>query len=110
MNDELLSTLVSSAPTLLAVALAFLVIYRAGERTRRIADAVEQGLVKDAVANYRSYAMAAMYAGAASLQALSDVAQSMAWHKTAAAAKVIQPGLVAIIAYVNKSPSQEPPK
>lgn len=107
--DALLETLATSAPTLLAVALAFLVIYRAGERVKRIGDAVEQGLVKDAVSNYKGYAMAAMYAGAASLQALSDVATSMGWHKTAAAAKVVQPGLVAVIAYVNKSPTETKP-
>lgn len=107
MND-LLIILAQNGPTLLAVTLAFLVIYRAGERTQRIADAVEQGLVKDALSNYKAYCMASLYAGAASLQALSDVAEKMGWHKTSAAAKVIQPGLVAIIAYTNKAPEPKP--
>ena len=69
---------------------------------------MEQGLVNDALKNYAAYAMAGMYAAAASLQALSDVAQSMGWHRTAAFAKIAQPGVVALIAYVNKSPEKKP--
>lgn len=105
--NELLEVLTHNGATLIAVVLAFLVIYRAGPRVSRLADAVEQGLVQDAVKNYKAYAMASLYAAAASLQALSDVAQAMGWHKTAAFAKVAQPGVVGILAYVNKSPQQE---
>lgn len=105
--NELAQTIIENAPMLVAVLLALLVIYKAGERARRLADAVEQGLVNDAIKDYKAYAMAAMYALAASLQALSDVAGSMGWHKTAAVSKVVLPGIVAIIAYVNKSPTQE---
>jgi hypothetical protein len=106
MND-LLQTLIENAPMLVAVAIAFLVIYKTGERAKRLADAVEAGLVNEAIKDYKAYAMATMYALAASLQALSDVAASMGWHKTSAVAKVILPGVVAVIAYVNKTPERK---
>jgi len=50
------------------------------------------------------YAMALLYASAASLQALGEVAASFHWVYVAAFAKVLQPGLVAVIAYVTKPP------
>lgn len=106
---DYVTVLIENAPMLLAVVIAFLVIYRTGERARRLADAVEQGLINDAIKDYKAYAMATMYALAASLQALSDVASGMGWHKTAAVAKVVLPGIVAVIAFVNKSPSQQKP-
>jgi hypothetical protein len=50
------------------------------------------------------YAMAFIYASAASLQALGEVATGFGWIHIAAFAKVAQPGIVAIIAYVTKPP------
>ena len=52
-----------------------------------------------------AYAMAMVYAAAASLQALADEATRLGWVYVAASAKVIQPGAVALIAYVSKSPT-----
>jgi uncharacterized membrane protein YfhO len=51
-----------------------------------------------------AWAMACMYAAAASLNALGEVAEKLNWLYVAAFAKVTQPAVVAVIAYVNKSP------
>lgn len=100
----MIDALLENAPTLVAVLLALLAIYKAGPRVERMADAVERGMVQDAVTNWRAWGMATLYALAASLQALADVAREMGWPRTAAVARFLQPGLVAAIAYINKSP------
>lgn len=51
-----------------------------------------------------AWALAMMYASAASLQALGEVATSLGWIYVAAFAKVTQPAVVAVIAFVNKAP------
>lgn len=53
-----------------------------------------------------AWALATMYAAAASLQALGEVAASLHWVYVAAFAKVTQPAVVAIIAFVNKAPDE----
>lgn len=76
-----------------------------------IAETVVSGLATHAQKYAFAYAMACVYAAAASLQALADEATKLNWLYVAAAAKVIQPGAVALIAYVSKSPSgKEEPK
>lgn len=54
-----------------------------------------------------AYAMCMVYASTASLQALADEATRLGWLYVAASAKVVQPGFVAIIAYVSKSPTPQ---
>lgn len=64
------------------------------------------GTLKQHSAKYAlAYAMAMMYAAAASLQSLSEVAVAMHWVYVGAAAKVLQPGVVAVIAYVSNGPT-----
>lgn len=106
MND-LSQILIANAPMLLGVVLVFLIVYRAGERVKRIADIVEGSLTKQAASYAPAYAMGFLYASAASLQALTEVATQMQWPYLVAASKCLQPGIVAIIAFVNKSPVQE---
>jgi hypothetical protein len=104
--NEAFEVLVANAPMLLGVALIFLLVYRAGERVKRVADIVERSLTAQAATYAPAYAMGFLYASAASLQALTEVASQMQWPYLVAASKVLQPGIVAIIAYVNKSPGQ----
>lgn len=99
--------LLQNVPTIIAVLLALLAIYKASARVERMADAVEKGMMQDAVRNWRAWGMATLYAAAASLQALADVAREMGWVHAAAFARFIQPGLVAAIAYINKSPAEQ---
>lgn len=63
------------------------------------------GVSQNAQRNSMAYAMCFLMACAASLQALADVSRDLGWVYVEAACKVIQPGTVAIIAYVTKSPS-----
>jgi len=64
------------------------------------------GLAAQSTRNAASWAMAALMAAAASCQALGEVATDLGWIYAAAAAKVFQPGLVAVIAFVMRSPAQ----
>jgi hypothetical protein len=66
------------------------------------------GLAQHSTKYALAYAMASLYAAAASLQALAEVATQFHWVYLAAAAKVMQPGIVAVIAYITKGPSAEP--
>ena len=104
--SEYATVLIDNAPMLLGVVLVFLIVYRAGERVKRIGDIVEKSLTAQAAAYAPAYAMGFLYASAASLQALTEVAAQMQWPYLAAASKVLQPGIVAVIAFVNKSPGQ----
>ena len=108
--NELATVLIDNAPMLLGVTLVFLIVYRAGERVKRLADVVEGSLTSSASKYATSYAMGFLYASAASLQALTEVATQMQWPYLVAASKILQPGIVAIIAFVNKPPAQEASK
>lgn len=78
---------------------------------RRLKNSVEPiftgmaGTLKVQATKYAmAWALAMMYASAASLQALGEVATSLGWVYVAAFAKVTQPAVVAVIAFVNKAP------
>jgi membrane-associated HD superfamily phosphohydrolase len=71
---------------------------------------VVTGLANHAKTYSLAYALAMCYGAAASLQALGDVAKDLGWVYIGAAAKVMQPGIVAIIAFVNRVPEARPAK
>lgn len=105
--QDLITIIEANAIKWIAVLIALFIIVRAGERVTRIVDAVERGVVKDAIADYKYYCMMIAYALAASLQSLTDVATDMGWLTIAALGKIALPGIVAMIAYVNNSRSND---
>lgn len=90
---------------LCVVLIILFILRRVGDDIKPIAHGVVGGLAKNAQQHALAYAMAMLYATAASLQALAEVAASFHWDYLAAFAKVLQPGTVAIIAYVTKPPA-----
>lgn len=85
---------------------ALLVVRQIRDEMKPVARAVVDGLAKHGARHSLAYAMAILYATAASLQALADVARDMGWLYVEAFAKVVQPGAVAIIAFVRPSPAE----
>ncbi len=92
--------------TVLAVAL--FVLRQIEAEVKPIVTGMVTGLAAQSTRNASSWAMATLMASAASCQALGEVAADLNWVYLAAIAKVLQPGLVAVIAFVMRSPSQEP--
>lgn len=86
------------------VLVALFVLRKVEEEIRPLVRNVVGGVAKNAQQYALMYAMAFIYASAASLQALGEVATQFGWIYVAAAAKVLQPGIVAVIAYVTKPP------
>ena len=88
--------------TVLLVAL--FILRKVEEELRPLVRSVVGGVTSNAKQYSLMYAMAFIYASAASLQALGEVATQFGWIYVAAFAKVAQPGVVAVIAYVTKPP------
>lgn len=84
---------------------ALFVLRKVSDDLRPVVTGVAGGLAKNAQQYALMYAMGLLYASAAGLQALGEVAASFNWVYVAAFAKVMQPTTVAIIAYVTKPPS-----
>lgn len=95
---------------LLAILALLVVAHQFRERLEPVIAAVVAGLAKHASQHSLAYALAFLYAAAASLQALAEVATEHGWVYVAAFAKVAQPAAVAIIAFVRPSPTQEAAK
>ena len=87
------------------ILVSLFILRRVGDDMRPIVNGVVGGVAKNAQQHALMYAMGLLYASTASLQALSEVATSFHWVYVAAFAKVAQPGLVAVIAYVTKPPN-----
>jgi hypothetical protein len=88
------------------VLVALFVLQRLRESLEPITSGVVKGLSVHAQRYAFSYALVCLYASAASLQALADEATKLGWLYVAAAAKIIQPGAVAVIAFVTKPPTK----
>lgn len=86
--------------------LALLVLRQVQNEVKPILTGMVSGLAAQSSKNAANWAMACLMASAASMQALGEVATDLGWIYAAALAKVMQPGLVAVIAYVMRSPSQ----
>lgn len=85
--------------------LALIVLRKVGDDMRPVFVGVVGGVAQNAKQYSLMYAMGALYATGSSLQALGEVATSFQWIYVAAFAKVAQPGVIAIIAYVTKPPA-----
>lgn len=85
--------------------LALIIIRKIGDDMRPVFVGVVGGVAQNAKQYSLMYAMGALYATGASLQALGEVATQFEWVYVAAFAKVAQPGVIAIIAYVTKPPA-----
>lgn len=86
------------------ILVSLFILRQVRDEIKPIMAGVVSGLATNAKQYYLMYAMAAIYASAASLQALGEVATQFGWIYVAAGAKVLQPGIVAVIAYVTKPP------
>lgn len=87
------------------IVVALFVLRKVEDGIQPVVKVVIGGVAKNAQQYALMYAMAMLYATAASLQALAEVATAFHWVYVAAFAKVMQPGTVAIIAYVTKPPA-----
>ena len=86
------------------ILVALFVLRQVRDDVRPIFVNVVSGVAVNAKQYSLMYAMAFMYASSASLQALGEVAIAFGWIHVAAFAKVAQPGMIAVIAYVTKPP------
>lgn len=100
--NSLLEAIAPNAPYLIGIALAYLVIYKFTEQTRKVTDAIISGLQANAQRYAFAWAIGFGYAVLASLQSLSDEAAKMGWETVAVIAKVLQPGLTAGLLFANK--------
>ena len=91
---------------LAALLIALLILRHAREQLSPLTKAVVEGLAKHSSRHALAYGMAILYAAAASLQALGDVAREQGWVYVEAFSRVVQPGCVAIIAFVRPSPGE----
>lgn len=81
------------------------VLRKVGTDLQPVVRGVVGGVAKNAQQYALMYAMGMLYATAAGLQSLGEVATQFQWVYVAAFAKVAQPMTVAVIAYVTKPPA-----
>lgn len=92
----------------LAFLFVFLVLLKAfRQEVQPLFLVVRDGLKVQAGRNSVAWAVGGMVGTLASLQAMSEVGESMHWPYVAAGAKILQPGLAAVLGYIMKSPSQQ---
>lgn len=91
---------------LTVLTIALVILRKVDAEMRPIVSGMVSGLAAKSARNAENWALAALMASAASCQALGEVATDLGWGYVAAAAKVLQPGLVAVIAFVMRSPAQ----
>lgn len=104
MNLQHLSDALTLLWPLIILLIVLLVLWRLEKEMKPVVTGVMTGLANNAKQKALLYAMGALYFLAASLQSLGEVSTQFEWVHVAAFAKVIQPGIVAIIAYVTKPP------
>lgn len=91
------------------ILIALFILRQFRENVQPIVNGMVQTLAKQSTSNAVAWAVGLMMGTLASLQALGEVAQQMHWYYLAAFAKVLQPGLAGIVAYIMASPTQKPP-
>ena len=84
--------------------ISLLILRQLRDDVRPIFTGMVSALASQSQKNAMAWAIGMMLGTVASLQAVVEVAQQMHWLYIGALAKVMQPGLAAIIAYVTKSP------
>jgi hypothetical protein len=83
---------------------ALIVLKQLREDVRPIFVNVVAGVAKNAQGNALFYAMAMMIGTLSSLQALADVAREFHWVYVEAIAKILQPGLAAVVGLMMRTP------
>lgn len=66
-------------------------------------------LAQQSSSNAVAWALGMMIGTLGSLQALAEVADKMHWPYISALAKILQPGLAAVLGYIMASPAQKTP-
>jgi hypothetical protein len=91
---------------LTVILLCLLILWRVGDELQP----VFKGVVNQLATQSQKYALlwvtAAMYGALASMQALIDVAHQLEWYYLEAFARVVGPGIAAIVAY-NRQPIEK---
>ncbi len=95
-------------PLVVALVVLFM-LRRADAVVQPIVVNVVNGIAKQAGSNALTYGLAIGYGLSASLQSLSEQATLLHWPVVAAAAKVINPCIVAMLAFAAKSDLGNPP-
>lgn len=83
-----------------------LIWYQLRKDFRPILVSMVGGLAEQAKGNPMFWFMICMYFLASALQGLGDEAKTLGWMFIAAICKSIQPGIVAVIALLNKAPDK----
>lgn len=83
---------------------SLIVLRKLREDVRPIFVNVVAGVAKNAQGNALFYAMAMMIGTLSSLQALADVAREFHWMYVSAGAKILQPGLAAVVGLMMRTP------
>lgn len=91
------------------ILIALLLLRQLRDDVRPIFTGMIGSLAKQSTSNAVAWAMGIMMGLLGSLEALGEVAQQMHWLYLAAFAKVLQPGLAAVVSYIMASPAQKPP-
>lgn len=112
MTPELLAALRPYALGLVVIVILGVVGWIVRRELGPMVTAIIGGLTKHATTNATGYALGAMMALLASLDALGDVATANQWPLLAAACKVLQPGIAAIVAAAMRQngPPKDPSK
>lgn len=103
MSPELLHALQPYVLGLVALLLFGVVAWIVRSELGPIFTGIVSGLTAHATKNATGYALGALMALLASLDALGDVATANQWPLIAAACKVLQPGIAAIVAAAMRS-------
>lgn len=90
------------------ILISLLVLRQLRDDVRPIFNGMVGALSTQATRNAVAWAVGIMMGTLASLQAMSEVAHQMQWPYIEALAKILQPGLAAVVAYIMASPTQKP--
>lgn len=90
--------------------IALIILKQVKDEVKPIFTGMVSSLATQSKVNAMQWALGMMLGTVASLQAVVEVATQMHWVYIGALAKVLQPGMAAVIAFVTKSPSESKPK
>jgi len=88
--------------------LSLVLLRQLREDVRPIFRGMVGSLATQSSKNATAWALGMMVGTLGSLQALGEVADKMQWPYVSAFAKILQPGLAAVLGYIMASPAQKP--
>jgi hypothetical protein len=94
---------------LTVILLALVILRDFREEVQPIVRSMRDALAQQATKNAMAWAMAMMVGASASMQAMVDVFHQLNWYYGEAAARIIGPGLIAVIALLRNPPNSSPP-